>query len=148
MGDTIYAKTAVPFDGSNVTEEALSTILPLSRAVDGEIHFVMVLDQFVRQELTGAAESEHSDVERIARNRVENMVENLGKQGVRSSASIIDGTDAVAGILRAVADNDCTSISVPTHGFKGLTRWLMGNVVDKILQRTEVPVLIIPPHRR
>jgi nucleotide-binding universal stress UspA family protein len=38
-------------------------------------------------------------------------------------------------------------IIMSTHGLSGLTRWILGSVVDKVLNATSVPVLLIRPPR-
>ncbi len=65
--------------------------------------------------------------------------------GLDITYEIVTGAEVVDGLIAAVRTAGCTAIALPTHGFKGVTRWLMGNLRDKIVQGAGLPVLVLPP---
>jgi nucleotide-binding universal stress UspA family protein len=51
-------------------------------------------------------------------------------------------------VLMAARDVDAGLIVMATHGRSGMRRAILGSVADAVVARAEVPVLLIPPHRR
>jgi nucleotide-binding universal stress UspA family protein len=51
-------------------------------------------------------------------------------------------------ILTAARDVNAGLIVMATHGRSGVRRAILGSVADAVVARAEVPVLLIPPHRR
>ena len=67
--------------------------------------------------------------------------------GLDVSSEIVDNSDVVDGLVGAADGAGCTAIVLPTHGFKGVTRWLMGNLRDNIVKASSLPILVMPPAR-
>ncbi len=47
-------------------------------------------------------------------------------------------------IVTYAAEHDCDLIVMPTRPRTALSRWIMGNVEDKVRRRTPIPVLFVP----
>ncbi len=142
---TILAKTAVPFDGGDAAELAISTIAPLVQAVGGEVHVIMVLDHHVENQLADFAEAENLTIGQAAESSSGRLKTVAAGHGLDITYEIVTGAEVVDGLIAAVRTAGCTAIALPTHGFKGVTRWLMGNLRDKIVQAAQLPVLVLPP---
>lgn len=48
-------------------------------------------------------------------------------------------------ILEYATKNNVDLIVMTTHGRSGITRWLFGNVADKVSHHSTIPVLIVAP---
>ena len=142
---TILAKTAVPFDGGDAAELAISTIAPLIQTVGGEVHVIMVLDQHVENQLAEFADAEKMTIGQAAENSCGRLKTVATGHGLDITYEIVTGAEVVDGLISAARAAGCTAIALPTHGFKGVTRWLMGNLRDKIVQAAQLPVLVLPP---
>ncbi len=45
-------------------------------------------------------------------------------------------------------NTSCNLIALSTHGRKGLERWVMGSVADRLLNTTKLPMLIVRPLKK
>ncbi len=70
----------------------------------------------------------------------------LGKDaGVRFSGEVVFTERGEAdAIVEYAAAKECDLIVMPTYRRAALSRWLMGNVEDKVRRRAPVPVLFVP----
>ena len=142
---TILTKTAVPFDGGDAAELAIETIAPLLHAIDGAVHIVMVLDQHVQDQLADFAQVENLTIAQAAESSIARVVGAAVKLGLPATHEVVSGAEVVAGFTTAARKAGCTAIALPTHGINAVTRWLIGNLRDKIVQAAQLPVLVLPP---
>ncbi len=143
MAGTILDKVAIPFDGSDAAEIAIRTLAPIMAG--GTIHIVMVLDQYVQNELAQFGEVEHVTIDQAAHIGCERVVASAAAAGMEASFTIHSDMEVVDAVVAAAQDAGCTLIALPTHKVSGVTRWLMGNLRDKIVQQSSLPVLVLPP---
>lgn len=61
---------------------------------------------------------------------------------VRFEARVEIGTPAAA-IVRTARENHCDLIVMGTRGRRGIRRWLLGSVAEKVLRRAPCPVLTV-----
>lgn len=57
---------------------------------------------------------------------------------------IVKEGEAQSEILDTAAENGCDLITVGTHSRSGFDRLLMGSVAEKVVQKSDIPVLIVP----
>ena len=71
------------------------------------------------------------------------------ESGVHFSGEVIFSEKAEADVIAEYAKSkDCSLIIMPTQARPALSRWLMGNVEDKVRHRAAVPVLFVPVAER
>lgn len=145
MAGTILDKTVIPYDGSDGAEFALKTMAPLLKATGGVVHIVMVLDQYVQNQLAGFAEVERLTLDQAAVVSCERVVAAAAAEGLDATFVVVSDSEVIEGLVGAAREAGATAIALPTHGFKGVTRWLMGNLRDKIVKSAGLPVLVLPP---
>ena len=66
------------------------------------------------------------------------------KYGINTQPALVYGS-AANEILEYTKNNQVDLIIMTTHGRSGLSRWLLGNVADRVSHHSTVPVLIIAP---
>jgi nucleotide-binding universal stress UspA family protein len=66
----------------------------------------------------------------------------LPEAGITIEHRLVCG-DAVDEIVRAARAVDADLIVMGTHGWKGLTRLLMGSVAEKVLRESPCPVVTV-----
>lgn len=66
------------------------------------------------------------------------------KLGQKLVATSIGKYRAVDEILRAAADHACDMVVLGTRGHRGLTRFVMGSVSERVARQSSIPVLIVP----
>ena len=151
----MYSKVMVPLDGSKLAEcvlphvEALtgmerSTRVILVRVVKPYLaHFEDNVDgDFTMVDLTDVAE-ETVDRERLQRasDYLESIAANLNvKSEVDSVVLLGKPASALTGYAAA---NDIDLVIVSTHGRSGVSRWVRGSVVERILHSIGAPILVI-----
>jgi len=73
------------------------------------------------------------------------MKEHLDRAGIPFSGEVVFEEKAEADVIAEYAQkNGCGLIVMPTQPRSALSRWLMGNVEDKVRRRAAVPVLFVP----
>ena len=46
-------------------------------------------------------------------------------------------------IVQVAAERGSDLIALATHGYSGVTRWMLGSVADKVVQAADIPVLLV-----
>jgi nucleotide-binding universal stress UspA family protein len=67
----------------------------------------------------------------------------LKAKGLKANHAVVAGTSAPEDILDAVKKTGADLIVMSTHGRSGVTRWVLGNVAERVLRHADVPVLLV-----
>lgn len=147
----MFKNILVPVDGSALSERAVAPALTLA-AQDGarvilmrtpvvEVAMVPTVEFFGNYSLRGLDQA----VER-ARHETSAYLQSLqqthGRGEHRIQTLVVDGDPAEA-ILQTAAERQADLIVMSTHGYSGVTRWLMGSVTERVLASAPCPVLVI-----
>jgi nucleotide-binding universal stress UspA family protein len=159
----------VPLDGSALAEQVLAYVRYLATILAAQVQLLRVVSDADKQALLA-----HEDVllargrgpalslqtrERRAWQRLTAQAENylamqaaqLSVTGLAVTANVCTGCSAET-IVRMAAERGSDLIALATHGYSGVTRWVLGSVADKVIQAATVPVLLIrgaaPPEYR
>lgn len=144
----MYTKILVPLDGSELADRALPTAFALATQSEGEVLMVRALVPervLVPDALSGYGllwpDRPHDEATREAR---ESMLKNRDKapRGVRTRFQLLEGNAAEA-IVESAVDNKCDLIVMSSHGYSGMTRWVLGSVAEKVLHAAPCPVLVM-----
>ena len=79
-----------------------------------------------------------------AQGYIAKMVDRLRKDSVAAWGVVVWGV-AADEIVDYAGKNQVDLIIMSTHGRSGVSRWAFGSVADKVMRRSPVPVLVIPP---
>jgi nucleotide-binding universal stress UspA family protein len=80
---------------------------------------------------------------RHAEDYLEGVAASLAADALRAYPIIRGGADAATIVEEAEKEPD-TLLVMCTHGRTGITRWILGSVMDKVLQAASCPLLIVP----
>ena len=140
----MYERILVPTDGSEHAARAAAHALALSRAFDAELHVVTVINVV---EAAGPFSAGGLDKEFIER------LEDRGEETIRSLDPVLDEADDVRtavvrgtpsdAILDYAADHEIDLIAMGTHGRSGIRRYIAGSVAERVVRRSDVPVLTV-----
>ncbi|MBE0431482.1 MAG: universal stress protein [Dehalococcoidia bacterium] len=125
----MYKRILVPLDGSELAERALA----YARAIAVRSHSEVVL-------LTVSAPDD--TLELPLRAYLEKQTGELSSSGVEASPLIVQG-DAAEEILNLAETNYVDLIIISAHGRSGATRWNLGNIASKVLQKSPIPTILI-----
>jgi nucleotide-binding universal stress UspA family protein len=139
----MFNRILFPTDGSDGAAVALDHLVDLATHHDATVHILNVAD--TAQD--SALQIQEDDVDALVQE---------GKRLVREAATHAQqhGVDTVTEVLQGkpyrkiveYADtNGLDLIVMPTHGRRGLERFLLGSTTERVVRRADVPVLTIQP---
>ena len=73
--------------------------------------------------------------------------ERLREKGVPAEPLVKEGDPAVR-ILETSREQGADLIAMTTHGRRGVSRWILGSVAEKVLRAANVPLLVVRPAKR
>ena len=136
----MFKKILVPLDGSQLSQRSLEPALALSEQTGAELLLVRV----PTADTLSFAVSEARQRE-LAQNALV-YLETIRKSNEQPHFSIrtqvLDG-DVASAIIDAAHAEQSDLIIMSTHGYSGLTRWVLGSVTEKVLRSAPCPVLAI-----
>lgn len=138
----------VPLDGSGIAEQALPVGISLARRTGGTLHLVSVVeplpasvDTEMRQYGVEFERDSHDALSRYLARTTESA-RRAGVAAVR--AEVVTGVAAEA-LRECAAAHDIGLVVMTTHARRGLSRWWLGSVADRLLRRIAIPVLLLHP---
>ena len=144
----MFNKILVPLDGSELAERALNPALTLAQQVKGEVILlsVPVLKQMFVSGGNGYSlilpedSMQESQQEMMA--YLQTVAKNWTFPDVTLRTEVISGDEASVIVEMAAAEN-VDLIVMSTHGYSGLTRWMLGSITEKVLRAAPCPVLVV-----
>ena len=138
----MLSKLVVPLDGSVLGNHALPFATRLARAANGRLilvraglaHTTWILDEEV---LTLLAETRRAAVELAA------VADQVAAQGI-AVETCVQYDDAARAICDTARDRQADLVVMSMIGASGAGRSVYGEVAERVLRRTEVPVLLVP----
>jgi nucleotide-binding universal stress UspA family protein len=125
----MYEKILVPLDGSEMAEWALPYVEGLAKNYKSEVTLV-------------TACTPGAGLERPFAVYLSKIADELYTKGLEISSLCIYG-DAAAEILNFADKNDVNLIIMSAYGKSGPGIWAMGSIASKVVQRSNIPVLLI-----
>jgi nucleotide-binding universal stress UspA family protein len=136
-------KIVVPLDLSDVSARAIEPAADIARGVGDELLLVTVAGARLRSDLRHTAESEGVDIVNLIEQHLQSTAHELS--GIDVQTKLISGDDAASSLVDfAESQTDLRMIVMATHGRTGMERWRLGNVTEKVVRHSTVPVLVIP----
>lgn len=147
----------IALDYSNPTEEVAAKGFQLAKAMNASVTLVHVLSDITYYSslnyspITGF--DSFSTMGMVQSSTRKELMEAAGKfldhfKGKYSEAANVDTEigegDFAEEIIRIAKEKKSDIIVMGTHGRKGFDKIFMGSVAEKVLQKTDVPVFIIP----
>lgn len=138
----MYERVLVPTDGSEGVESAAEHAIDIARTYGAELHVLYAVDTAsLSVEVNTAAIIEDLEAEGAeATAEVAEQAEAAGVERVRTE--VIHGIPHET-ILDYAEDNAADLVVMGTHGRTGLDRYLIGSVTEKVVRKSDVPVLTV-----
>ncbi|RDI99438.1 universal stress protein [Dyella solisilvae] len=143
----MFKHILIPYDGSELSMRAARTGIELAKMSQGRVSILHVISPFKTIAYMGAilAATEIA-YDQEARNNAERYLADV--QAVADAAGVPCQGEAIFGdqpfeiIVQAVTDKQCDLVVMGSHGWRGMTRLLLGSETQKVLLRCDVPVLV------
>ncbi len=142
----------VPLDGSTLAEQALAVAGQLARRTKARVVLVRVPNM---EPAFATAESAYGLIypeqalgraSADARDYLKSVQALQKARGLDVGTVTVDG-DAAGGVVDVASQIKAGIIAMSSHGYSGLTRWLLGSVAEKVLRAATCPVLVVRSHR-
>jgi len=138
----MYSQILVPTDGSPASEAAIEHAIDLAQQYDARLHALYVVDSAAYSTLEAGAEIVVEALESEGESATTHVAETAGEAGVECVSTVTTGT-AYRSIIDYVGENDIDIVVMGTHGRKGLNRYLLGSVTERVVRTSGVPVLTV-----
>jgi nucleotide-binding universal stress UspA family protein len=150
-------KILVPLDGSDRALRILPHVIKLARGFGSRIGLLHVARsdnaatlRYSKEGLVArsidANAPPYEDADRPSVAHVERQMERtaakLRKRGLRVSTMVLCG-DPAEQIIRIERAQGYDLVAMCTHGRRGLERWLLGSVTEKVLRAADVPLMVL-----
>lgn len=142
----MYTRILVPLDGSRLAEQVLPYVRLLGMAEGVRVVLQRVIEP-APPDLIGFTQRISpaeitANIAGKAQEYLGEVAESLKGKGLNVSCLVSEGAPATCIADEANREAN-TLIAMCTHGYSGVTRWVMGSVSDKVLHATSNPLLII-----
>ncbi len=147
--DRLINRLLIPLDGSDLGRLAL----PVGEELAARLKASISLFQMSRVVLPyddppgSAAYAQYArfNQEEEARVRAEMSVleKDVRGRGLDVDSMVTSGVDAAGEIIQAEKTSGADLVVMSTHGRSGPTRWVLGNVAERVLRHGEIPLLLV-----
>ncbi|GAB3693665.1 universal stress protein [Halorubrum pallidum] len=138
----MYSEILVPTDGSPASDAAIEHALDLAAQYDARVHALYVVDGSAYSSLEAGAELVVEALEDEGAAATDRVAAAAAEAGIDCETTVTTGT-AYQSIRDYVEENDIDVIVMGTHGRKGLDRYLLGSVTERVVRTADVPVLTV-----
>ena len=138
----MYSEILVPTDGSPASDAAIEHAIDLAGRYDATLHALYVVDGAAYSSLEAGAEIVVEALESEGEEATGRVADAAADAGVECVSTVASGT-AYRSIHDYVDGNDIDVVVMGTHGRKGLDRYLLGSVTERVVRTSDVPVLTV-----
>lgn len=145
----MFKHILIPTDGSAVSDKAVKAGIALAKNSGARVTGYLALEP-IPAHLYGegyiADEDLLAEYERRSRSAAKKHVASLAreakKSGVAFESVVQTARTPYEGIVDAAQKRNCDLILMASNGRRGLARFTLGSVTDKVIQLSKVPVLV------
>ncbi len=140
----MYDKILMPNDGSQKTKRAINEAIKIAKLSGAELHTVFVIDTAALDSLpeTGFWNQTKDMLNKEGIEANKKVKEKSKSHGVKCVSSILSGKPHEK-IINYADENNIDLIVMGTSSKKGMEKFLLGSVAEKVLRSSEKPVLVV-----
>jgi nucleotide-binding universal stress UspA family protein len=138
----MYDDILVPTDGSDASNRALEHAVDLASQYGATIHVLYVVDAGSYASLDVGTEMVVSALREEGETVTAAAEETVTAAGLDCRSTVVEG-GVHRELLDYVAGHDVDLIVMGTHGRRGIDRYLLGSVTERIVRTSPVPVLTV-----
>ncbi|MBP1922502.1 nucleotide-binding universal stress UspA family protein [Halorubrum alkaliphilum] len=138
----MYDEILVPTDGSPASDAAIEHAIDLAAQYGARLHALYVVDGAAYSTLEAGSEIVVEALRSEGETATQRVADAAADAGIDTTTTVTTGT-AYQSIRDYVAENGIDMIVMGTHGRKGLDRYLLGSVTERVVRTADVPVLTV-----
>ena len=132
-----------PTDGSEPAESALDYALQIAAEHEATIHILNVVDTS-HDSRSGMQDDVDDTLEQEGTEIVNEAAQRATEHGIDVVSEVLHG-DPYEAIVEYSTQSAIELIVMPTHGRRGLQRFLLGSVTERVINTADVPVIAVNP---
>jgi len=138
----MYDEILVPTDGSPASDAAIEHAIDIAARYGARLHALYVVDGAAYSTLEAGSEIVVEALQSEGETATRRVADAAADAGVESTTTVTTGT-AYRSIREYVDEQGIDMIVMGTHGRKGLDRYLLGSVTERVVRTADVPVLTV-----
>ncbi|WP_066415074.1 universal stress protein [Halorubrum aethiopicum] len=138
----MYDDILVPTDGSPASDAAIEHAIDLADRYGARLHALYVVDGSAYSTLEAGSEVVIDALQSEGEEATARVADAAADAGVEATTTVASGT-AYRSIREYVDEHGIDMIVMGTHGRKGLDRYLLGSVTERVVRTADVPVLTV-----
>lgn len=138
----MYEKILLPTDGTESIDSAVEHALNLAQTYDSELHVLYVVDESAYGGVDIRTELIREGLENEGTRAVDTVRKRADEAGISVVGEVTTGRP-YRKILSYADRNDIDLIVMGTHGRRGVDRYLLGSVAEKVVRSADVPVMSV-----
>ena len=145
----MYQHIMVPLDGSELAEcvfphvESIGTGCNVNRVTLVRVVHLLGVYGYTDYRFSPA---DRKDIEAKGKENalkyLEQVEARLKEKGIATDSVCLLG-DTVEELVNYASNNEVDLIVISTHGHSGISKWVWGNIADRLLRSAHVPVLMV-----
>ncbi len=137
----------IPLDGSSRAEGILDRAVALAMATAARITLLSVVaaDVSLGTRMIPFPAGHLRERHHRAQEYLEAVASRLGEGSISAEVQVLEHTIPARAILAAAHEAGADVIALATHGYRALTRAILGSVADKVLRASPIPIMIQRP---
>lgn len=142
----MYKRILIPTDGSDRSEVAAKHGVELAKSCGADVTALYVINEVIVASAVRQLGSEKKDVEERLQKTGERALASVKKLGDEAGVTVntVIKTGAPANsIIDTASAEGASVIAMGSHGESGVTKMLIGSVVQKVLYWASCPVLVV-----
>ncbi|MDQ2055897.1 universal stress protein [Halobellus sp. H-GB7] len=140
----MFEQILFPTDGSDGAAVAFDHVLDIATTHDATLHILNVVDTTQGGVLNLQSDSGDS-LEEKGERTVSEAAERAHQRGVDTVTEVAQG-EPYRSIIDYAETQGVNLVVMPTHGRRGLERFLLGSTTERVVRRADVPVLTLSPN--
>ncbi|WP_373189143.1 universal stress protein [Halolamina sp.] len=138
----MYTNILVPTDGSPAATDAIEHAINLAETYGARLHALYVVDSTSFASIDAGSQVVVEALEKEGKQAVKEVAERADAAGVAVETHVVSGT-AYRSILDYIDAENIDLVVMGTHGRRGVERFLLGSVTERVVRSADVPVLTV-----
>ena len=144
----MFNKILVPVDGSETAHLALDKAGALAKSFGSQVVLLTVIEPFPALTMSemdlGIAQQQYAQIaQQQADTTLLKASAAMQALGIEAQEMRLEGVSAWRGIVETAHMLEVDLIVMGSHGRKGLERWVLGSVAQKVVSHAERSVLVV-----
>ncbi len=144
----MYDKILIANDATDKTSDAVNEAIELAKTTNAELHTIFVINTTTFESIpeTGVWTKTKNILKNEGEEANKKVKEKCKEEDIDSKSQILEGVPDKQ-IIEYAKNNDIDLIVMGTSSKKGVDKFLLGSVAEKVLRSSDIPVLVVRPKK-